>query len=103
MYYAGPPDEVDDYYLIKQKDVDSYFSYDNYITAFSIWHKFSLGMGFPFTGGWAEQPFWITEVIALFENAKNLEDHVKYSNDKPNQQSKDLSKPDVSKLQSFNS
>ena len=31
-------------------------------------------MGFPFDGGWAEQPFWIAEMIGMFEEAYNQEE-----------------------------
>ena len=39
-------------------------------------------MGFPFSGGWAEQPFWIPEMIAMYEDAYNQEQAAKYNKDK---------------------
>ena len=77
-YYAGPPDKEDPIYLIKQKDVFTYLNDYNYLIAFNLWHKFHTGMGFPFAGGWAEQPWWMVEVISMFENAYNLERQVKH-------------------------
>ena len=76
-YYAGPPGDDDLRYLIHQKDVYDYLNNIDYITAFDVWHKFSLNMGFPYAGGWADQPFRVVEIISLFENAFNQEEHFK--------------------------
>ena len=33
-----------------------------------VWKFYKRGMGFPFSGGWAEQPWWVVEIIDLFES-----------------------------------
>ena len=66
-YYAGSPNNADSDYFVNKSEIEGYFSNYNYITAFNVWYKFHLNMGFPFTGGWAEQPWWIVEFISLLE------------------------------------
>ena len=57
-------------------------------------------MGFPFAGGWAEQPWWITEIITLFENAFNAEQNAKY--DKSDSTSNSNTKYNTDKFKSLN-
>lgn len=45
--------------------------------ALLVWRRFKLGLGFPFSGGWAEQPFWVSDIIALFEETNNQEESYK--------------------------
>ena len=84
QYYAGPPDKEDPTYLIHQKDVFTYLNDYNYLIVFNLWHKFHSGMGFPYAGGWAEQPWWMVEVITTLENAYNLEQQVKHEKETQN-------------------
>lgn len=88
MYYAGSPNNADSDYFVDKSEIEGYFSNYNYITAFNVWHKFHLNMGFPFTGGWAEQPWWIVEFISLLENTYNEEQEAKYN--KPDKSNKTL-------------
>ena len=68
-YNAGPfsNDDENKKVLIKAEDVDSYFT-ENYYTCFTLWDLFHKGLGFPFQGGWAEQPKWMVDIIYIFEN-----------------------------------
>ena len=88
MYYAGSPNSADSDYFIAKDKIEDYFTNFNYITAFNVWYKFHLNMGFPFTGGWAEQPWWIVEFISLLENTYNEEQEAKYK--KPDKSNKTL-------------
>ena len=45
-------------------------------------------MGFPFSGGWAEQPKMIVDMIQLFEGIYNEEQSIKMEKDKPNKPGK---------------
>ena len=69
QYNAGPfsNDDEEKKILIKAGDVHSYFTQD-YYTCFTLWDLFHKGLGFPFQGGWAEQPQWMIDIIYAFEN-----------------------------------
>lgn len=76
-YYAGPPGTNYSQYVIQEDKVESYFDNINYKISFDIWSKFHLNMGFPFSGGWAEQPYWVSDIIHLFEGIYNEEQAAK--------------------------
>ena len=68
QYNAGPFSSDEDRKVpVKAEDVDSYFTQD-YFTCFTLWDLFHKGLGFPFQGGWAEQPQWMIDIIYVFEN-----------------------------------
>ena len=78
-YYAGPLDNVDTNYLLTATEIEEYFSNSKYNMAFLVWSRFHLNMGFPFSGGWAEQPVWISHSIALLEECYNEEQTHKHN------------------------
>jgi hypothetical protein len=49
-----------------RSEIPELFTHEFYV-ALALWRRWHLGMGFPFSGGWAEQPAWIVETIDAFE------------------------------------
>lgn len=43
---------------------------DWFYDGFRIWKRFALGMGLPLSGGWAEQPGHIIDIIDAFESVR---------------------------------
>ena len=35
---------------------------------FRVWHRYHIGLGLPYSGGWAEQPAHLVDVIELYES-----------------------------------
>ena len=50
---------------VKRKDVLDHFN-DYYLSALAIYNRFKR-FGFPFIGGWAEQPDYIINIIEMFD------------------------------------
>ena len=72
-YYGGPLEEPNPDYLFTASQIEEYYSNPDYMLAFYVWSRFHNNMGFPFTGAWAEQPKWVSDMIALFEESYNQE------------------------------
>ena len=60
-------------YLFTASQIEEYCSNPDYMLAFYVWSRFHNNMGFPFTGAWAEQPKWVSDMVALFEENYNQE------------------------------
>lgn len=52
---------------IERRRIPEVFN-ETYWSALIVYNRFKI-MGFPFTGGWAEQPAQIVDVIEAFESA----------------------------------
>ena len=78
QYNAGPfgSDDENKKVLVRADDVESHFTQD-YNTCFTLWDLFHKGLGFPFQGGWAEQPQWMIDIIYAFEN-----EHIAFENER---------------------
>jgi hypothetical protein len=62
--------------LVRLDEVQDYYT-DFFASALEVWHTFHVGMGLPFLGGWAEQPWHLYQVIYLFESeSKSIENKI---------------------------
>ncbi len=52
--------------IIRRRQI-KYFLDEYFYTAYNVWWKYHLGMGFPYSGGWGEQPTHIVEIIETME------------------------------------
>ena len=50
---------------VERKDILKHFN-DYYLSALAIYNRFKR-FGFPFSGGWAEQPEYIVNIIEMFD------------------------------------
>ena len=83
-YYGGPLEEVNPDYLFTASEIEEYYDNTDYALGFHVWSRFHNNMGFPFTGAWAEQPKWVSDIIALFEENYNHEMAEKQNKDSGN-------------------
>ena len=84
-YNAGPVGGKE--YMVKAGDIDKYFT-PNFWVCFSLWYMFHQKLGLPFSGGWADQPYWIVNIISKFQDAFNAEENEKHKRTMEKNQSK---------------
>lgn len=52
--------------LVRLDEVQDYYT-EFFVSAIEVWHAFHVGMGLPFEGGWADQPWHLHQITYLFE------------------------------------
>jgi hypothetical protein len=57
---------VGDRWTVERLKIPSYFTAE-YYSAANMWKMWKMGFGFPYTGGWAEQPAHIVDAISALE------------------------------------
>lgn len=57
-------------HVIRRDKIPEYFSDDN-LAAFELWEKFRL-FGLPYSGGWAEQPARLVNIIQQLETEARI-------------------------------
>lgn len=52
--------------FVRRSEIEGYVT-EKFWRLFELWHRFHVGMGFPFAGGWAEQPVVVAEAVEVME------------------------------------
>lgn len=55
--------------IVEQRELYDYYLDDEFHDGWNIWYRYHMGMGLPFTGGWAEQPAHLIDIVETFESA----------------------------------
>lgn len=78
LWVTGVKDENDKDIIILQKNAQNYLTEEFYLCWYVYCMTENLGT-LPFAGGWAEQPFWITEAIAILKVEESKMEAEKYA------------------------
>lgn len=77
-WVTGVKDDEGKDIIILQKDAVNYLTDNFYICWYVYCMTENLGT-LPFAGGWAEQPFWITEALAILKVEESKMEAEKYA------------------------
>ena len=63
-------------YIVKRIEIPKILSDENlqetnFNQVYNIWKKHKEGYGFPYSGGWAEQPAFVMDAIDMFNQEYN--------------------------------